>query len=119
MDANIAFIVKTTPMKAVEITDQNIEEVIAKSQSLVLVDFGAEWCPPCRMMGPVIDKLAEDLSGKAIVGKLDVDANPQATAKFEVRNLPTFLLFKGGNVVERIVGAVPKSVLEQKIISQI
>lgn len=106
-------------MKAVEITEQNIEEVIAKSQSLVLVDFGAEWCPPCRMMGPIIDKLAKDLDGKAVVRKLDVDANPTATAKFGVRNLPTFLLFKDGNVVERIVGAVPSSVLEQKVTSQI
>ena len=119
MDANIAFIVKTTPMKAVEITDQNIEEVIAKSQSLVLVDFGAEWCPPCRIIDPIINKLAEELDSKAIVAKLDVDANPQATAKFGVRNLPTFLLFKDGNVVERIVGAVTKSELEQKIISRI
>lgn len=119
MTANTAFIAEITPMKAVPITDQNIEEVVANSQNLVLVDFGAEWCPPCRMMGPIVDKLAEDLDGKAVVGKLDVDANPQATAKFGVRNLPTFLLFKDGNVVERIVGAVPKSVLEQKVTSQI
>jgi thioredoxin 1 len=106
-------------MKTVEITDQNIAEVVANSQNVVVVDFGAEWCPPCRMMGPVIEKLAEDLDGKAVVGKLDVDANPQATAKFGVRNLPTFLLFKDGNVVDRIIGAVPKSVLEQKVTSQI
>lgn len=88
MTVNTAFIAEITLMKAVEITDQNIEEVVANSQNLVLVDFGAKWCPPCRMMGPVIDKLAEDLDGKAVVGKLDVDANPQATAKFGVRTRP-------------------------------
>lgn len=110
---------KTGLMKTINITDGTFEQVVGKPDKIVLIDFGAEWCPPCRAMNPVIEKLAEELEDKAIVAKLDVDANPESTAKFGVRNLPTFLVFKGGNLVDRIVGAVPKSVLEQKVTSQL
>lgn len=102
-------------MKALEFTDSNFEEAVLKSEKPVLVDFSADWCPPCRAMSPVIETIADELEGKADVGKLDVDANPVFTARFGVRNLPTFLVFKEGKLVERVVGAVPKNVLIEKV----
>lgn len=102
-------------MKAIDVTDENFEQLITKSGKTFLVDFGAEWCPPCKAMGPVLELVAKEFEGRALVGKLDVDTNPQTTAKYGVRNLPTFLFFKDGNLVDRIVGAVPKSALEQKV----
>jgi thioredoxin 1 len=102
-------------MKPVDVTDENFEWLVTKSGKTVLVDFGAEWCPPCKAMRPVLELLASEFDGKALIGQLDVDLNPQLTAKYGVRNLPTFLIFKDGNLVERVVGAVPKSVLGQKI----
>ena len=102
-------------MKAIDVTDENFEQLIIKSGKIVLVDFGADWCPPCKAMGPVLELVAKEFEGKALVGELDVDTNPQTTAKYGVRNLPTFLFFKDGNLVDRIVGAVPKSALEQKV----
>ena len=104
-------------MKAIDVTDANFEEIVLNSAKPVLVDFGAEWCPPCKAMAPVIERIAEGLEGSAIIGKLDVDSNPESTARYGVRNLPTFLLFKGGKLVERVVGAAPKSILEQKVAS--
>jgi thioredoxin 1 len=104
-------------MKAADVTDDNFELVVIKSGIPVLVDFSAEWCPPCKAMQPVLELLASAFEGKALIGKLDVDLNPRFTLKYGVRNLPTFLIFKDGNVVERVVGAVPKSVLEQKLTS--
>ena len=106
-------------MKAIDVTDQNFEHLITKSRGAVLVDFGAEWCPPCKAMGPVLELVAKEFEGKALIGKLDVDANPQTTAKYGVRNLPTFLFFKDGNLIDRIIGAVPKSILEQKVNSML
>jgi thioredoxin 1 len=102
-------------MKIIEVTDENFEQVISTSGKTVLVDFSAEWCAPCRAMAPVLELVADAVNGRAIVGKLDVDANPQTTAKYGVRNLPTFLIFKDGNLVDRIIGAVPNSILEQKV----
>lgn len=102
-------------MKSLEFTDSNFEEAVLKSEKPVLVDFSADWCPPCRAMSPVIDTIAVELKGKAIVGKLDVDGNPIFTAKFGVRNLPTFLVFKEGKLVERVAGAVPKNLLIEKV----
>jgi thioredoxin 1 len=104
-------------MKAIDVTDENFELFVANSGKTVLVDFGAEWCPPCKAMGPVLELVAKEFEGKALVGKLDVDTNPQTTARYGVRNLPTFLFFKDGNLVDRIVGAVPKSALEQRVTS--
>ncbi|MFN3402903.1 MAG: thioredoxin [Cytophagaceae bacterium] len=100
--------------KAIEITDANFDDVI-NTDKPVLVDFWAEWCGPCKMIGPVVEELASDFEGKAIVGKVDVDNNPNTSAKFGIRSIPTLLVIKNGKIVEKQVGAVPKSVLTQKL----
>lgn len=104
--------------KAIEITDSNFEEIIGSDQP-VLVDFWAEWCGPCKMIGPVVEELAGDYEGKAVVGKVNVDENPNVSAKFGIRSIPTLLVFKGGEIVDKQVGAVPKGVLSQKIEAQL
>ena len=104
--------------KALEITDANFEEVINTDQP-VLVDFWAEWCGPCKMIGPVVEELAEDFDGKAVIGKVNVDENPETAAKFGIRSIPTLLVLKGGEIVDKQVGAVPKNVLSQKIEAQL
>ena len=93
---------------ALEITDSNFEEVVLNSDHPVMVDFWAEWCGPCRMVGPIVEELSTDYEGKAVVGKLDVDTNQQFAAKYGVRNIPTILFFKGGELVDRKVGVAPK-----------
>ena len=103
--------------KAIEITDNNFEEVI-NGDKPVLVDFWAEWCGPCKMIGPVVEELAGDYEGKAVIGKVDVDANPVVSAKFGIRSIPTLLVFKGGEIVDKQVGAVPKGVLSKKLEAQ-
>lgn len=100
--------------KAIEITDSNFDE-ITNTDKPVLVDFWAEWCGPCKMIGPVVEELANDYDGKAIIGKVDVDSNPGTSAKFGIRSIPTLLVLKNGKIVEKQVGAVPKSVLVQKL----
>jgi len=104
--------------KTLILTDSNFDEVI-NSGKPVLVDFWAEWCGPCKMIGPVVEELAGDYDGRAVVAKLNVDENPETTAKFGVRSIPTLLVFKGGQIVDKQVGAVPKSVLNQKLAAQI
>lgn len=104
---------------ALEITDANFEEVVLKSDKPVLVDFWAEWCGPCRMVGPVVEELSKDYDGKAVVGKVDVDSNPGISMKYGIRNIPTLLIFKGGEIVDKQVGAVPKSVLAGKLENQL
>ena len=100
---------------ALEITDATFDEVVLKSDKPVLVDFWAAWCGPCRMVGPVIEEIATDYDGKAVVGKVDVDANQEFAAKYGVRNIPTVLLFKNGEVVDKQVGVALKSTYTQKI----
>ena len=101
--------------KAIEITDANFEELVLNSDKPVLVDFWAEWCGPCRMVGPVVEEIAGEYEGKAIVGKVDVDANPNISAKYGIRSIPSLLYFKGGEQVDGVVGAVPKGTLTSKL----
>lgn len=103
---------------AIELTDANFDELVIKSDKPVLVDFWAEWCGPCRMVGPLVEEISKEYDGKAIVGKVDVDSNPGISARFGIRNIPTLLYFKGGEVVDKQVGAVPKTVLAGKLDAQ-
>ncbi|MDX2196207.1 MAG: thioredoxin [Cytophagales bacterium] len=104
----------TTTHKAVEINDTNFENII-NSGKPVLVDFWAEWCGPCKMIGPAVEELAGEYEGKAIVGKVNVDFNPNSAAKFGIRSIPTLLFFKNGQVVDKQIGAVAKSALSKKL----
>lgn len=102
-------------MNVIEITDESFDTVIKDLTKVIVLDFTAEWCGPCKMMSPVVELIANQFEGKALVGKLDIDENPNTAARFGVRNFPTFLFFKGGKLIDRVVGAVPKSVLEHKV----
>lgn len=103
----------------VELTDANFDELVLKSDKPVLVDFWAEWCGPCRMVGPIVEELAKEYDGKAVVAKMNVDFNPNVAVKFGIRSIPTLLFFKGGQLVDRQVGAVPRPVLENKLKAQL
>ena len=100
---------------ALEITDATFEETVLKSDKPVMVDFWAAWCGPCRMVGPIIDEISKDYDGKAVVGKVDVDANQEFAAKFGVRNIPTILIFDKGELVGRQVGVAPKTTYEEAL----
>ena len=104
---------------AVEITDANFEELVMKSDKPVMIDFWAIWCGPCRMVGPIVEELAIEYGDKALIGKVDVDSNPETAALFSIRSIPSILFFKNGEVVDRQVGAVPKQVLKQKMDAQL
>ncbi|MTI89685.1 MAG: thioredoxin [Balneolaceae bacterium] len=105
--------------KTIEFTDSNFEEEVLNSDDPVLVDFWAEWCGPCRMIGPVVEELAGEYAGKAKVGKVNVDNNPEISVKYGIRSIPALLIFKGGEVVDQIVGAVPKSQLTKQLDAQV
>ncbi len=100
--------------KALEITEANFNEIV-NGDKPVLIDFWASWCGPCLMLAPTIEELAGEYEGKAVIGKVDVDANPNLAAQFGIRSIPTLLIFKGGEVVDKQVGVVPKTVLAQKL----
>jgi thioredoxin 1 len=102
-------------MKPVELTDGSFETEVLKSTLPVLIDFWAIWCGPCRMVSPIMEELAGDYAGKLKVGKVDVDSNPATAMQYGIRSIPTLLLFKDGQVIEQIVGAVPKRVIVDKL----
>lgn len=106
-------------MKPMELTDANFEQEVLKSDTPVLVDFWAVWCGPCKMIAPVVEELAKEYDGKLKVGKVDVDSNPEVSMKFGIRSIPTLMVFKGGKVVEQIIGAVPKKNLVDKVITHV
>jgi len=103
---------------AVEITDANFKELVLDSDKPVLVDFWAEWCGPCRMVGPIVDQIHTEYDGKAIVGKVNVDSNPEISQKYGIRSIPTILFIKNGEIVDKQVGAVSKNVLAEKLDAQ-
>lgn len=100
---------------ALEITDGNFQNTVLDSDQVSIVDFWAPWCGPCKMVGPIVDELAKDYEGQAVIGKVNVDDNSEISMKYGVRNIPTILFIKGGEVVDKVVGAVPRSVLEGKL----
>ena len=104
---------------AITLTDSNFDELVLKSDKPVLVDFWAEWCGPCRMVGPIVEELSKDYEGKAIIGKLDVDSNPNVSVTYGIRNIPALLFFKNGEIVDKQVGAVPKAILAKKLDAQL
>ena len=105
--------------KPVELTDSNFNDEVLNSDKPVLVDFWAEWCGPCRMVGPVVEELAGDYEGKVKVGKVDVDNNPQVSMQYGIRSIPSLLIFKNGDVVDQIIGAVPKAHLQKQLDAQL
>ncbi|WBV60171.1 thioredoxin [Chryseobacterium camelliae] len=100
---------------ALEITDSSFQDTVLNSDKPVLVDFWAVWCGPCRTLGPIIEEVATDFEGKAVVGKVDVDNNQEISMQYGIRNIPTVLIFKNGEVVDKLVGVAPKEVIAEKL----
>ena len=105
----------STKTHPVTLTDNNFKQEVLDSDQLVLVDFWAAWCGPCRMVGPIVEEVGVEYDGKAVVAKVDVDSNPGITARYGIRNIPTILFFKNGDVADKQVGAVPKSTIVNKL----
>ena len=105
----------TTALGARPLTDETFGEQIEQGRGIAMVDFGADWCPPCRMMEPVVDRIASEYAGRATVAAVDADASLRTTARYNVRSFPTFLFFRDGEVVDRIVGAVPRTRLTDRL----
>ena len=105
----------TTTQQAQQLTDATFDQDVLQSKQPVLVDFWAEWCPPCRIVGPTIDELSRDFAGRAVVGKLDVDANRVVAERYGISSIPTILLFKDGDIVDKFVGVTSREELAQAI----
>lgn len=100
---------------AVEITEANYKEIVENSDKLVMIDFWAEWCGPCRTVGPIVEEVANEYSNIAVIGKCDVDENSEIAVMHSIRNIPTLLFIKNGNVVDKLVGAVAKAKIVEKL----
>lgn len=109
-------VTKGERMKPIEVTDANFEKEVLNADTPVLVDFWAVWCGPCKIIAPVVEEIAKEYDGRIKVGKLDVDNNPDVSLKFGIRSIPTLMIFKGGKIVEQIIGAVPKRNLVDKLL---
>ena len=105
--------------KPAEVTDQSFESEVLQSDQPVLVDFWAEWCGPCRMVSPIVEELAGEYEGQLKVAKVDVDSNPETAMKYSIRSIPALLIFKNGEVVDQITGAVPKAQLKKQVDAQV
>lgn len=103
----------------IELTDATFNQEVLNAEGLVVVDFWAEWCGPCKMIGPIVKELANDYEGKAVIAKVNVDENPGTAAEFGIRSIPTLLIFKDGEIVDKQIGAVPKAVLSGKLEAQL
>ena len=102
-------------MAEITLNESNWEEKVINSNTPVIIDFWAEWCIPCRMITPIVEKISHEYEGKIKVGKLNVDENPSIAGKYQIMGIPTLLFFKSGDIVDRIVGVVPKRVIEEKV----
>ncbi len=100
---------------AVEITDANFEELVINADKPVMIDFWAVWCGPCRMIAPIVEEMSGEYDGKAVIGKVDVDSNPGVAMKYGIRNIPTVIFVKGGEIVDKQVGAAPKKNFTDKL----
>jgi thioredoxin 1 len=100
---------------AVELTDANFDEIVMGSDKAVMIDFWAEWCGPCRMVAPIVDEIHQEYGEKAVIAKVNVDENPNISMKFGIRNIPTIIFLKNGELVDKSVGAVPKNALTEKL----
>ena len=102
-------------MKTLEVNDNNFEEIVLKSDKPVMVDLWAEWCGPCRALAPYVEQIAVDYHGKAIIAKMDIENSPDTAGKYEIRNIPTLLFFKNGDLVDKHVGLAAKTILTNKL----
>lgn len=100
---------------AFELTDKNFQEHVLDHKGVVMIDFWAEWCGPCRMVGPIVEEISKEYQGKAVIAKVDVDDNPEVSMKYGIRSIPTILFLKDGQVIDKHIGATTKAVLTQKL----